>query len=352
MALAEPRHETARLPGPRTLPDVDLDAFVAVHAPEWDRLDRLSSRRRMSGAEADELVLLYQRAATHLSVVRSSFPDAALVGRLSTSVANARSAVAGGHEPFWRELARFVTVSFPAAVYRARWWAFGAFVGTLVVALAVGFWVAGDPKVQAAVATPAQIRQLVNSDFENYYSEYAATSFAARVWTNNARVAALCFIGGITGVAVVWALFQNALNVGLVGGLMAANGKLGLFFALILPHGLLELTAVFVAAASGLRLFWAWVDPGPLPRAQALGREGRAMVTIALGLVGVLFVSGLVEAFVTPSPLPSWARLTLGTIVWLAFLGYVAVLGRRAVRAGEHGDLDTTLAGDTAPVVG
>jgi uncharacterized membrane protein SpoIIM required for sporulation len=331
---------------------VDLDAFVAVHAAEWDRLDRLSGSRRLSGEEADELVLLYQRAATHLSVVRSSFPDAALAGRLSTTVANARGAVSGGHEPFWRELARFFVVSFPAAVYRAGGWIIGAALASTLVAVAMGVWVAGDPQVQAAVASPAEIRQLVNSGFEDYYSEYAATSFAAKVWTNNAWVAAICFIGGITGVAVVFVLLQNAANVGLVGGLMAANGKLGLFFALILPHGMLELTAVFVAAASGLKLFWAWVDPGPLPRTAALAREGRAMVTIVMGLVVVLFVSGLIEAFVTPSPLPTWARLGIGALAWLGFVGYVVVLGRRAVRAGEVGDLDAGLVGDSAPVVG
>jgi uncharacterized membrane protein SpoIIM required for sporulation len=331
---------------------VDLDAFVAVHAAEWDRLDALGRRRRLSGEEADELVMLYQRAATHLSVVRSAFPDAALVGRLSTTVANARAAVSGGHEPFWRELARFWTASFPAAVYRAGRWAVGAFVGSALVAVAFGFWVAGDAKVQAAVASPAEIRRLVNTDFEEYYSEYAATSFAAHVWTNNAWVAAMCFIGGITGVAVVAALLQNAANVGLIGGLMAANDRLDLFFSLILPHGLLELTAVFVAAASGLKVFWAWVDPGPRPRLESLAREGRAMVTIAMGLVLVLFVSGLIEAFVTPSPLPTWARIGLGAFAWLGFLGYVVVLGRRAVRSGERGDLDVGLAGDAAPVTG
>lgn len=331
---------------------MDLDAFVAVHAAEWDRLERLSSRRRMSGAEADELVLLYQRAATHLSVVRSCVPDAALAGRLSALVADARGAVSGGHEPFWRELARLATVSFPAAVYRAGRWAIGSAAASVLLAVGVGLWVAGDPKVQASVGSDAEIRQLVNVDFEKYYSEYAATSFAAHVWTNNAWVAALCFVLGITGVAVAWVLFQNALNVGLIGGLMAANGKLGLFFSLILPHGMLELTAVFVAAASGLKLFWAWVEPGPLPRGQALAREGRAMVTIAMGLVVVLFASGLIEAFVTPSSLPSWARITIGALVWASFIGYVVAFGRRAVRSGERGDLDAGLAGDAAPVVG
>jgi len=66
---------------------VDVDAFVARHSGEWRRLEELLSRRRLTGAEADELVLLYQRTATHLSVVRSSAPDPALVGQLSRLVA-------------------------------------------------------------------------------------------------------------------------------------------------------------------------------------------------------------------------------------------------------------------------
>ena len=331
---------------------MDLDAFVAVHGPQWDRLDRLSKRRRLTAAEVDELVTLYQQAATHLSVVRSASADPALAGRLSRTVATARAAVTGGQEPFWRELGRFVTVSFPAAVWRSRWWVAAATAFTLVVAVAAGAWVAGDPRVQAALGSEAEIRQLVENDFEAYYSTYAASSFAFQVWTNNAWVAALCVALGVTGVGVVFVLFQNAVNVGMTGGLMAANDRLDLFFGLILPHGLLQLTAVFVAAGAGLRLFWAWIDPGPLPRADALAREGRSMVTVAMGLVVVLFVSGLVEAFVTPSGLPTWARIALGAVVWVAFLAYVAILGRRAAAAGETGDLRAELTGDTVPVSG
>jgi uncharacterized membrane protein SpoIIM required for sporulation len=133
---------------------------------------------------------------------------------------------------------------------------------------------------------------------------------------------------------------------------MAAHGRLDLFFGLITPHGLLELTAVFVAAGAGLKLFWAWVDPGPRPRSQALGEEGRAMVTIAMGLVVVLFVSGIVEAFVTPSGLPTWARIGIGVAVWLLFLGYVTRYGRPAALAGETGDLRGELVEDRAPVSG
>jgi uncharacterized membrane protein SpoIIM required for sporulation len=320
--------------------DVDTGAFVATHRPQWERLDALSRRRSLSAAEADELVDLYRRTATHLSLLRSSYADPALVGRLSQSLARARGAVTRANTTVWGDLARFATRSFPAAAYRARWWWLGVAVGFVLVAVAVGWWVAANPDVQAAAATPDEIRELAEHDFADYYSANPAGSFAAQVWTNNAWVAALSLVGGAClCLPAVYVLWQNAMNVGLVGGLMASVGKLDVFFGLITPHGLLELTAVFLAGAAGIRLGWQVFVPGPRPRSVALAEEGRAAITIALGLVVVLLVSGIVEAFVTPSPLPTWARIAVGVLVWAAFLAYVLVLGRRAVAEGEIGDV-------------
>lgn len=331
---------------------MDLDAYVSAHRDEWARLEQLSRARRLSGAQADELIGLYQRVATQLSVVRSAAPDPALVGRLSTLVARGRSAATGSHDPAWRDVSRFFVETFPAALYRTRrWWGLVA-LASVLMAVGVGWWVASSPSVQSAVASPAEIKALVQNDFENYYSEYAAGSFAAKVWTNNAWVAAQCIAFGVLGLPVLYVVGSNAVNVGLTGGLMAANDRLDLFFGLILPHGLLELTAVFVAAGTGLRLFWAWIEPGPRTRAQALGAEGRAAASVVLGLVVVLAISGVIEAFVTPSPLPTWARIGIGVVAEVAFLTYVFTLGRRAVAAGRTGDLDAELVGDALPVAG
>ena len=333
---------------------LDVDAYVATHRGEWDRLEELvRRRRRLRGEEIDELVGLYQRVATHLSVVRSSSPDPALVGRLSTLVARARAAVTGAHTPAWKDAARFFAVSFPAAVYRAwRWWVPVA-AAFLTVATLLGWWVATTPQVQASVAAPEDIRQLVERDFADYYSSAPAGSFAAQVWTNNAWVAAGCLVLGVLlGIPVVYILWQNVLNVGVIAGLMAAGGRLDLFFGLITPHGLLELTAVFVAAGAGLRLGWTVIDPGPRTRSAALAEEGRAAVGIAMGLVVVLLISGLIEAFVTPSPLPTWARIGIGLLAEAAFLAYVIVLGSRAVRAGETGDLVAGERPDVLPTAG
>ncbi|MFJ4006839.1 stage II sporulation protein M [Streptomyces sp. NPDC090023] len=332
---------------------MDLDVFVAAHRTEWDRLDALiRRRRRLTGAEADELVTLYQRTATHLSLIRSSAPDPQLTGRLSQLVARARGAVTGTRRASWRDVTRFLGRSFPAAVYRARhWWVPTALVST-AVAILLGWWIGTHPEVQASIAAPGHLRELTRpgGEYETYYSSHPATSFAAQVWTNNANAAALCLILGVfLGLPVLWILFQNMLNLGIGLGLMSSAGRLDTFLGLVLPHGLLELTAVFVAAGTGLRLGWTVVDPGPRTRRNALAEEGRAALGMAIGLALVLFVSGAIEGFVTPSGLPTWARVTIGVLAELAFLVYVYVLGGRAVREGETGDLQEAERSSSVP---
>ncbi|MDT7572890.1 MAG: hypothetical protein QOE05_3064 [Actinomycetota bacterium] len=333
---------------------MDLDAYVAAHRREWDRLETLLGRarspRRLTGPEVDELVDLYQRTATHLSVIQSAGRDAALVAKLSSLVARARGAVAGGRQALWRDVARFLREDFPAVCYRTRWWWIGAAAAFLVVATAYGVWIAHSPEAQLAVAPPETVKRLVEHDFKDYYSSAPAQDFTSRVFTNNVYVAAQAILFGVLlGLPVLFVLYQNALNVGVAGGLMAANGRLGEFFGLILPHGILELTAVFVAAGLGLKLGWTVIDPGGRARAAALAEEGRALIVGCLGLAVMLLTSGFIEGFVTPSGLPTWMRIGTGVVAEVLFLVWVFVYGRRAHHAGITGDLRNDLRGDEAP---
>jgi uncharacterized membrane protein SpoIIM required for sporulation len=329
---------------------VDIDAYVAAHAGEWYRLEQLVNRRRLTGFEADELVALYQRAATHLSVIQTRSPDPVLVSRLSTLVARGRSAVAGGSSPAWKEVSRFFTVTFPLTVYRARRWWLGAMVLSYALAFLMMAYVAGHPEIWPKLGTPDELKQLVDHDFQSYYSEHPAQDFALEVWTNNAFVAGATLISGVTLIFPIYLLLDNAINLGVVGGLMIGHGRSDLFWGLIIPHGLLELTAVFVAAGMGLKMGWSWVDPGPLPRSWALARAGREAILGALGLIVVLAVSGAIEAFVTPSGLPTWARIAVGVLAETAFLVYVFGWGRRADKAAESADLGIGLREDQLPV--
>ena len=204
----------------------------------------------------------------------------------------------------------------------------------------IGGWGAHDPAVQATIGTPSEIAEIVNHDFESYYSDHPAASFALQVWLNNSWVAAQCIAFAVLlGIPIPYILFQNAANVGVMGGLMVSAGRADVLFGMLTPHGLLELTAVFLAGAVGMRLGWSVISPGDRPRGQVLAEQGRAVAAVAAGLVVVLLISGLIEALVTPSGLPTFARIGIGVLAECLFLGYVVYFGRRAVRAGQTGDI-------------
>lgn len=331
---------------------MDIDAYAAAHRDQWERLDALVAKRRLSGAEADELVTLYRATAGHLSHIRTGAPDPRVLAEMSARVAAARARLTGTREAKLSDLRRFWAVIVPAALYRVRWWTTGVTIASLALAVVVAVWTLRSPDAMSALGTRSELDRYAHDAFESYYSTYAPQDFASLVWTNNARIAVLCVAGGITGLLPAVVLVSNALNLGQAAAIMTDHGMLAQFLMLTSPHGLLELTCVFAAGGAGLRLFWTLLVPGPRPRSEALAEEGRTLITAALGLAVFLALSGIIEAFVTPAPIPWAAKLAIGALALALLWAYTLVLGRRAVSAGATGDLVAEESGELVPVAG
>jgi uncharacterized membrane protein SpoIIM required for sporulation len=313
---------------------VDLDAYVAEHRGEWRRLAQLNNRVKLTAAEADELVLLYQRVATQLSVVRTRTPDPALVAELSRLVLAARASLTGPAKFEWKRLPRFFFREVPFAFYQARWWWLAVMFGFYLIGGVMLAWVANDLTVAESFGLgPDEIDQLTSGAFVGYYSEFLAPNFGLLVWANNSFIAAMCLASGVLLAPPVYLIWNEAVRFGVMGGVMTGSGHAGTFFGYIAPHGLLELTAIFVSAGVGMRIGWSWIDPGPvLTRAQSLAAAAKQGINAAAGLIVVLAISALLEAFVTPAPFPLLVRDFVGLLALLAFFVYVWAFGRSARR--------------------
>ncbi|MDL9980345.1 stage II sporulation protein M [Microbacterium sp. ASV49] len=318
---------------------MDLDALVAVRHEEWARLDELGRRGRLTGAEVDELVTRYRAASADLADIKTSAGRTVLGDHVSTLLARARLRLTATSDPVLRQIPRFFVRQLPAALYRLRWTTLAIAVGFFIVASLVAFWISQDASALAALGSRAQLQHLADQDFLDYYRKDPNAVFAASVWTNNAWIAVQCVLFGVTGVWPVYTLMQNAVGVGTTSAVMIAFGKGDILLQFIAPHGLLELTSIFVAAAAGLHVFWAWVAPGRRSRGAALAAAGRSLATVAVGLIGSLAVSGAIEGFVTPTYWPWPIKVAIGAMALAAFLVYMLVVGGRAQRAGETGDL-------------
>ncbi len=324
---------------------MDIDAFVVRNQGAWFRLSQLTDQARkprsLSPDQLDEMVQLYQRTSAHLADARVTYAgDRALVGRLTLLVTDAHSVLYSQRDvELNRSLREFATVTFPRAVWGIRWFVIAGALLTLVPWAVLNVWLAISPRAVRATGPDALRDEYIHGSFADYYRSDSASAFANEVFWNNVRVAILAFALGIL-VCVVTALLlaYNGANVGVAGGLFTNVGEWQKFWGLILPHGLLELSAVIVAGAAGLRIGWTVIDPGARTRSAALGEEGRRAGTVLMGLVVAFLLAAMVEAFVTGQPWPAAIRVGIGVVVFLLFWGWTIAFGVQQRREDRTAD--------------
>ncbi len=316
---------------------MDIDAFVATRQNGWARLQALTDLARraaqVSPDELDEMVHLYQRAGADLANARVTYADdTALVSRLTLLVADAHGVLYGQRDTEVRRgLLTFATVTFPSAIYDLRRYIAVAALLTVLPWAVFQIWLAVSPTAFDVAAPDAAGQQYINQDFEDYYSNQPSQNFATQVFLNNIRVGFLAFAtGALLCVFTVALLVWNGANVGVAGGLFTHVGQWDKFWGLILPHGMLEMSAVVVAGAAGLRIGWAVIDPGDRPRFTAFVDEARRSGSVLVGLVLAFLLAAMVEGFVTGRPWPTWLRIAIGVGVFSVFWGWTVVFALRA----------------------
>ena len=322
---------------------VEIDQFIADHQHEWQRLETLarSGRRRrskLSPEQADELLELYDVVSAHLSTARTHFDDQTLNDALSQLLGFARGLIYRPRRRPRNGLWTFLAVIFPAAAWQTRRFVVLAAVVMLAPAVATGAWLTGNAEVRNSTIDPRLQEILADRGFEDYYSSEPAEAWAFELFTHNIEVTALAFAAGAVLVLGAWVLlFQNGLAIGTTAAVMYSAGKGSLFWGLVVPHGLLELSSIFLGAGAGMAIGWAIIAPGDRSRAEAISATGMRSAVVMLGAMLCLVVAGATEAFVTPSGLPTGARVGVGVAWFVGLVAWVVVAGSRAVALGATG---------------
>jgi uncharacterized membrane protein SpoIIM required for sporulation len=314
---------------------MNVDAFVTDRSPVWERLEQLAhdSRRkpeRLGPTGVRELGLRYRETVADLGFARRRFPNDPVVRRLEAVVAQARHLVYDS-EPRRGALREFVSHGYWRRIRERPVPLAVAALFLFAPALLAGTWAWRDPAAASGLV-PAEYQRVTEprpsgTDLGVSVSDEAA--LASRIFTNNITVTMLAFGGGLLlGLGTVLILLQNGVLLGTVAGLSIGAGNGRPFFSLVTAHGVLELSCICVAAAAGLRIGWAIVDPGYRRRGDALRAETRTAVEMLLGTAPWLVVAGLVEGFVTPAGLDLSIVVTIGLALGALFWGLVVWRGR------------------------
>jgi uncharacterized membrane protein SpoIIM required for sporulation len=279
-----------------------LDRFTRERKARWNEIDRLLAEargkaERLDGTGVLRLGELYRATAADLAFARRRYPGEVVVGELERRVADARLLVYAGRKrqrgvisffrrDYWRIVAERPGMLVLAALL------------VFVPALVAAGWALHDPAAANGLV-PGQFRPATETPHPwTHFSPSDQSAFSAAVLTNNIKVTALAFAGGITcGVLTILSLIYNGILLGAIGGLMIGAGNGVGFVDLVTAHGVLEISCIVVGGAAGLRLGWAIVDPGLQTRAESLAREAQRSVLLVLGTAPWLVVAGIVEGF-------------------------------------------------------
>jgi uncharacterized membrane protein SpoIIM required for sporulation/uncharacterized RDD family membrane protein YckC len=315
-------------------------SIVTTRSPRWiafaARLSEAQRRglRSFNETQVREFVEEYRSLSADLARLRtatrgSSSDELFYLGRLVTG---AHNLLYRDRRNTFREIMRFLAFDVPTEVRRSVVpIALGAafLFGPAVIAYAA---VVRDPGV-ASTFIPTSMLDRAEEGVERAKHnagyipdpEVFRPLMASQIIANNVQVTFAVFAAGITaGIGSLLMLILNGVSLGGVFGLYQSKGILKLLVAFVAPHGVLELSAICIAAGGGLLIAAAMLVPGDRTRRRALVENGRRAMRLIAASTLLLIVAGSLEGMVSPIPnWPLWGKLAVSGATLVLLVAYL-----------------------------
>jgi uncharacterized membrane protein SpoIIM required for sporulation len=308
------------------------DAFIHRRERDWERLSLLLDRARsdlrdLTGSEILEMGSLYRDVAADLSLARREYPGDSVTEYLNALLARAHAVIYTDAPTTFSRIGRYVRYGFPAAYRTAARYTLTAFVISALAAIISYALVLLRPG-NADVLIPGQaawMRQVMRAHHLWMQSATSDHSVAANfIMLNNIQVAFLAFAGGIpVGLGTFLVMATNGINLGATAALVQHFGLSLELWSFVFPHGVIELSVIFMAGGAGLMIGDSLLRPGPLTRPDALARAARTALAVLGGCIPLLVIAGTIEGFFSASPAPPALKFAVGLVTGVALYGYL-----------------------------
>jgi uncharacterized membrane protein SpoIIM required for sporulation len=291
-----------------------IHTFINTRKGRWERLETLvealkrGETKKLTSSDLHDINRLYREATADLARLQvfrqeDSIPEE-LETYLNDLVGRAYGQIYRNPPPSWSSLWTFLRTTFPRTFRETLPWTLLA-LSVFGLGFAYGFGASLTDQAFVPLVVPPHLIQKVEEGQVWFDSILAIKPLASSmIMTNNVTVSFLAFAFGITfGLGTLYLMAFNGLLVGALAGLCHTHGLSIPFWSFVLPHGVIELTAIFIAGAGGFLLATALIAPGDLLRKDALIQRARQAGRLTLGCVPLLIAAGLIEGFFSPAPL-------------------------------------------------
>jgi uncharacterized membrane protein SpoIIM required for sporulation len=309
--------------------------FEEVHAGEWEEFEKFLDAPKKASFPVADMPLRYRRICQHLALAADRQYSPELVDRLNRLALRGHHVLYGNRRRQSQRVVEFLLAGFPALV-RAEWRLVLAasllFFGPLLGLIAVlQTW----PEFVHYILEPGQIANFhkmydpANPRLGTREADSSLMMFGFYIW-NNVRIGFQTFAGGLLfGVGSIWFLGANGVILGAVAGYLTQIGYNETFWSFVAGHSSLELIAIVIAGAAGLRLGMAVIAPGNTSRRAALVAAAKPAVRLMYGSAALFLAAAFVEAFWSPlTEVGFQIKIIAGISGWAILLLYFLFAGR------------------------
>ncbi|WP_369690697.1 stage II sporulation protein M [Neobacillus fumarioli] len=287
----------------------------------------LSKRRsRISGDDITNFYRLYQKAVQNLSYSQTYFPQSEVTFYLNALVSKVHNLLYKDQVSSFKQIRQFFGTTFIGLLLEQ--WKFVIVAMILFAIGAVGsyFSLLNDP-MHIYSLLPQEVAKGVSPEqLGKGGGAINSSLMSTTIMTNNIRVAIFAFAGGITfGILTVYLLVTNGIMLGSLAALYWHHGKTFAFWAYIVPHGMIELTAIFISGGAGLLMGYKLLVPGNYSRIFQLKNQAKRSVQLLLGTIPLFVIAGIIEGFITPAAIPLAVKYIVSLITVIGLVLYMLI---------------------------
>jgi len=293
---------------------MNIERWRKIRTPVWEKLEQLLTiidKNGLAGLDRQQLQdfgRIYRSVSADLSRARAMNLGAETQIYLNNLLVRAHNQVYQTKQNRWADLFNFLWYGFPALVRKHILYTALALM-IVAVPTSVGFFMTMQD-VHFAQLEVSQGHPIVSDEMWDMIEHRKMWTDAAQdnsapvsslIATNNIRVCVLAFVLGFTfGLGTTFVLFNNGLMLGTVFGVCHTYGMADRLLAFIAPHGVLELTAIFISGGAGLLISRSLLFPGRYKRMDSLKLVSREATGLFCGCIPLLLVAGMIEGFISP----------------------------------------------------
>ena len=319
--------------------------FEQRHKAEWEAFERWLERNggkskntQQAGLPValsdQEIPRAYRRICQLLALARDRQYSPDLIDRLNRLALRGHHLLYGARGGHSARALSFLAVGFPRLV-RAEWrlvaTAAALFAGPLLLLLTVlpffpdfiHYFI--DP---AGLARFREVYDPANPRLGMRQSDDNVMMFAFYIW-NNVKIGFQTFATGVLlGIGSIFYLLYNGSQIGAVAGHFSGAGFSQPFWSFVSGHSAMELSAIVLSGAAGLKLGGAVIAPGARSRKAALVQAARPAVRLMYGAAAMFLIAAFIEGFWSPlTAFPASVKYAVGCVMWAFVFAYFLFSG-------------------------